>query len=104
MQARADYKQNQYEPFQRIINQVLEFFELFTRKAPTDCKQNQYEPFQPIINQALELFEDKEETERWLSTPKVALGGETPLEALKTDAGAKKVEELLYRAEYGIFG
>jgi len=57
-----------------------------------------------ILRQALELFEDEDETQRWLSTPKRALGGETPLAVLETDKGRKKVEELLYRAEYGIFG
>ena len=62
------------------------------------------ERFMRIYQQALELFEDENETQRWLSTPKAALGGETPLRALATDAGAKKVEEILYRAEYGMFG
>lgn len=60
--------------------------------------------FKRISQQALALFEDEEETKRWLSTPKVALEGLTPLQALANDAGAKKVEELLYRAEYGMFG
>jgi putative toxin-antitoxin system antitoxin component (TIGR02293 family) len=62
------------------------------------------ERFNRICQQALELFEDEAETQRWLSTPKVALGGQTPLGALSNDAGAKKVEELLYQAEYGMFG
>ncbi|MGK7874546.1 MAG: antitoxin Xre/MbcA/ParS toxin-binding domain-containing protein [Xenococcaceae cyanobacterium] len=65
---------------------------------------DRFERFQRIISQALELFEDEAETRRWLSTPKAALGGETPFKALATDGGTKKVEELLYRAEYGIFG
>lgn len=62
------------------------------------------ERFNRIYQQARELFEDETETQRWLSTPKVGLGGETPLKALATDAKAKKVEEILYRAEYGMFG
>ena len=62
------------------------------------------ERFSRIIKQALELFEDEAETKRWLSTPKNLLSGETPLVALATDAGAKKVEEMIYRAEYGMFG
>lgn len=60
--------------------------------------------FERIVQQAEALFEDHSETQRWLSTPKAALNSQTPLEALTTDAGAKQVEELLYRAEYGIFG
>lgn len=62
------------------------------------------ERFNRIAEQALELFEDEVETKRWLSTPKTALSGQTPLQALATDAGAKTVEEMLYRAEYGMFG
>ncbi len=62
------------------------------------------ERFNRIIKLALELFEDETETKRWLSTPKTDLSGETPLQALATDTGAKKVEEMLYRAEYGMFG
>ena len=62
------------------------------------------ERFNRIIKLALELFEDETETKRWLSTPKNLLSGETPLVALATDAGAKKVEEMIYRAEYGMFG
>jgi len=62
------------------------------------------ERFSRIYNQALELFEDEKETQRWLSTPKAALEGNSPLKALATDAGAKLVEQILYRAEYGIFG
>jgi len=62
------------------------------------------ERFNRIYQQALELFEDEYETQRWLSTPKAALEGNSPLKALATDAGAKLVEEILYRAEYGIFG
>ena len=62
------------------------------------------ERFNRIIKLALELFEDEAETKRWLSTPKTALSGQTPLQAIATDAGAKTVEEMLYRAEYGMFG
>ena len=62
------------------------------------------ERFHRIYQQALELFEDEDETQRWLSTPKVSLGGETPLWMIATDSGAKQVEEILYRAEYGMFG
>jgi putative toxin-antitoxin system antitoxin component (TIGR02293 family) len=60
--------------------------------------------FNRIFKQAVELFEDEAEATHWLSTPKSALDGETPLSALATDAGAKKVEQILYRAEYGMFG
>ncbi len=69
-----------------------------------DAVADRLERFNRIVQQAVELFEDEAETKLWLSTPKTALSGETPLQALATDAGAKKVEAMLYRAEYGMFG
>lgn len=69
-----------------------------------DAVADRLQRFNRIVQQALELFEDEVETKRWLSTPKAALSGETPLQALATDAGAKKVEAMLYRAEYRMFG
>ena len=62
------------------------------------------ERFKRIFNQAVELFEDETEAQGWLTTPKVALDNQTPLSILGTDAGAKKVEQILYRAEYGMYG
>lgn len=60
--------------------------------------------FERILKQAEEVFENKVETQRWLSTAKTDLEGKTPIEALATDAGSKQVEQMLTRAEYGIFG
>lgn len=65
---------------------------------------DRFERLERIYYQALDLFEDEAETRRWLSTPKDSLRGTTPLNALATDGGAKRVEEILYRAEYGMFG
>jgi len=59
--------------------------------------------FERVLRQAEELFENQNETQRWLSTPKTALSDQTPLEALATDAGSRQVEQILTRAEYGIF-
>lgn len=59
--------------------------------------------FSRIVQQACDLFEDQAETKRWLSTSKRDLGDRTPLEASTTDAGSIQVEQMLYRAAYGIF-
>jgi putative toxin-antitoxin system antitoxin component (TIGR02293 family) len=59
--------------------------------------------FERILQQAEELFEDQTETQRWLSTPKTLLEDKSPIEALATDAGSRQVEQMLTRAEYGIF-
>ena len=59
--------------------------------------------FDRITQQAIDLFEDRQRAISWLQAPKVSLGGITLLAALSTDDGAKQVEEILDRTEYGIY-
>ncbi|MFC6645831.1 antitoxin Xre/MbcA/ParS toxin-binding domain-containing protein [Granulicella cerasi] len=40
---------------------------------------------------------------RWLQSPNLALGEEVPLDLLDTDAGAKTVETILLRIDYGVY-
>ncbi len=65
---------------------------------------DRFNRFNRITQQAINLFEDTKKALQWLQTPKNSLAGITPLAALATDAGAKQVEEILYRTEYGIYG
>ena len=60
--------------------------------------------YERVFGRALELFEgDSQAAERWLSSPRAALGGATPLELAKTEAGAREVEALIGRLEHGVF-
>lgn len=45
---------------------------------------------------------DKEAARRWLSNPKTALAGNTPLEFARTSEGGEYVTKLLVRLEHGI--
>ena len=65
---------------------------------------DRFNRFKRITQQAMNLFEDNEKALQWLQTSKHSLSGITPLAALSTDEGAKQVEEILYRTEYGIYG
>ena len=57
-----------------------------------------------VFGKALELFEgDARAAERWLSSPRRALGGATPLELARTEDGAGEVEALIGRLEHGVF-
>lgn len=58
--------------------------------------------FARIIALAEDVFEDKEESLEWLKSPQHGLGGHIPFDMLQTDAGAREVEELLIRIDYGI--
>jgi putative toxin-antitoxin system antitoxin component (TIGR02293 family) len=55
-----------------------------------------------IAAQAQRTFGDPEKAHRWLRKSKRELRGEAPLAYLATEAGARVVEEMLYRIEHGI--
>jgi putative toxin-antitoxin system antitoxin component (TIGR02293 family) len=48
------------------------------------------------------VFGNLDKANRWLRKPKHQLGGATPLAYLSSEAGARTVEEMLYRIEHGI--
>jgi putative toxin-antitoxin system antitoxin component (TIGR02293 family) len=57
-----------------------------------------------VYEKAVELFNgDIPAAVQWLTTSKKALGGETPLRYSRTGPGAREVENLIGRMEYGVF-
>ncbi len=54
-----------------------------------------------IMGLAEEVLEDAENSRAWLSKSQSSLGNEIPQELLRTDIGAKQVEEVLLRMEHG---
>ena len=58
--------------------------------------------FARIVAIAENVFEDKKEALEWLNNPQYGLGGRVPFDMLQTDAGAREVEELLLRIDYGV--
>ena len=58
--------------------------------------------FARIVAIAEDIFEDKKEALEWLNNPQYGLGGRVPFDLLQTDAGAREVEELLLRIDYGV--
>ena len=50
---------------------------------------------------ASEVLKSDDRARKWLHRPQFGLGGEVPIEMMKTESGAKDVEELLYRIAYG---
>lgn len=98
-----------YQIDRAVVRQILGISEStqfrYEKKNPV-LKPNladRWSRFERILQQAEQLFEDQNETQKWLSTPKVDLKVKPPVEALATDAGAKQVEQMLARAAYGIF-
>ena len=57
-----------------------------------------------VFEKAVELFDDDVASAvQWLTTPKKALDGEMPLRYARTEPGAREVENLIGRLEYGVF-
>ena len=57
-----------------------------------------------LYEKATELFGgDAASARRWMSQPKKALGGESPLDYAGTELGAREVENLIGRLEHGVF-
>ena len=56
-----------------------------------------------VFQTAEEVLESAPAAQRWLTTPKRALAGLTPLDCCDTEVGAREVEQLLERLEYGVF-
>ncbi len=56
-----------------------------------------------LLGQAFKVFEDLETAKQWLNAPQFGLGGAVPLEYAKTEIGAREVESLLGRIEYGVY-
>jgi putative toxin-antitoxin system antitoxin component (TIGR02293 family) len=57
-----------------------------------------------LYDQAVALFEGaRPAAARWLQTRNRALGNHTPLELAETEVGARAVEDLIGRLEYGVY-
>lgn len=56
-----------------------------------------------VQNHALRVFEDAAVAEEWMLLPNPALNDEIPFHMATTDLGAREVEAVLSRFEYGVF-
>lgn len=55
-----------------------------------------------IAARAAEVLGDTAKAARWLHRSNRALGGHTPLSLVRTDLGARQVEQILGRIEHGV--
>lgn len=59
--------------------------------------------FARLLGKAVEVMESEENARRWLTSPQFGLGGAVPLDYARTEVGAREVEDLLGRIEYGVY-
>lgn len=56
-----------------------------------------------LLHRAADVFETLDSAADWLKEPNRALGDDTPLAYAETELGAREVENLLGRLEYGVY-
>jgi putative toxin-antitoxin system antitoxin component (TIGR02293 family) len=59
--------------------------------------------FARLLSLAVRTLESIENARAWLTSPQLGLGGAVPLEYAATEVGAREVEDLLGRIEYGVY-
>jgi putative toxin-antitoxin system antitoxin component (TIGR02293 family) len=58
--------------------------------------------FARILEIATAVLDDKLRAWSWLKRPQFGLGGKVPIELMKSETGAREVENLLMRIEHGV--
>ncbi|HEY1233276.1 MAG TPA: antitoxin Xre/MbcA/ParS toxin-binding domain-containing protein [Candidatus Binatia bacterium] len=56
-----------------------------------------------LIGKAAKVLGGIEAARQWLNSPQFGLGGAVPLDYAETEIGAREVENLLGRIEYGVY-
>lgn len=59
--------------------------------------------FAKLLGKAVKVLGDMETAKQWLNSPQYGLGGAVPLRYAKSEMGAREVENLLGRIEYGVY-
>jgi len=56
-----------------------------------------------LMGKAIDVLESEENARKWLTSPQVGLGGAVPLDYAETEVGAREVEDLLGRIDFGVY-
>jgi putative toxin-antitoxin system antitoxin component (TIGR02293 family) len=59
--------------------------------------------YQRLLKEAEDVFGGGDSAREWLTNPQAGLGNAVPLDFAKTEIGAREVENLLGRIEYGVY-
>lgn len=94
-------------PLDRLAGQLgLARATLHRRKASgrlTSDESDKVLRFARLLGQAVQLFGSLKDARRWLKAPQRGLGGAVPLDFAQTETGAREVENLLGRIDYGVY-
>ncbi|MEO7723705.1 MAG: antitoxin Xre/MbcA/ParS toxin-binding domain-containing protein [Chthoniobacterales bacterium] len=94
-------------PLDRLASQLgLARATLHRRKTSgrlTSDESDKVLRFARLLGQAVQLFGGIEDARQWLKAPQRGLGGAVPLDYAQTETGAREVENLLGRIDYGVY-
>ena len=71
------------------------------RLSPTES--DKVVRFSRLLEHATDVFGDVEKARAWLKHPQYGLGGAVPLDYAETEIGAREVDNLLGRIDYGVY-
>lgn len=66
-------------------------------------ESNKVVRFSQLLKHATDVFGDIEKARDWLKFPQHGLGGAVPLDYAETEIGAREVDNLLGRIDYGVY-
>ena len=66
-------------------------------------ESNKVVRFSQLLEHATDVFGDIEKARAWLKFPQHGLGGAVPLDYAETEIGAREVDNLLGRIDYGVY-
>ena len=86
-----------------VSQRTVQRFKLAPDKRLSPEQSGRAWKFAEILAKATEVLGSQEEAEDWLKRPAMALNQQRPIDLLATPAGAKLVETLLMRIQYGVY-
>jgi putative toxin-antitoxin system antitoxin component (TIGR02293 family) len=101
LRARLDVPMERLSAMLGISKSTLHRRKTGGRLAPAES--DRLVRFARLLGKAIEVLESEESARRWLTSPQIGLGGAVPLEYAETEVGAREVEDLLGRIEYGVY-
>ena len=69
----------------------------------TIAESDRVQRLERIIDHAVRVFGEADRAHRWLRKPNSALDQAVPIELLRSETGARVVEDAIGRIEYGMF-
>lgn len=101
VEALADHGMTVDEIYTLIVPRRTLVHRRTRREALTHDESDRAVRMARIASLAEEVFGDEGKAARWLRKPKARFEGRTPLEMLRTEAGARLVEGMLLQLDYG---